>query len=125
MNEHPWQEEELARQLHGWYLEGTQSLKPENYNPKAQVAYDEMNEEQKEIDRFIARKILALRTQAYSEGVKAEREESDDLLETMWGIICNVSGEQRQMWTDAMYRVRERYFKRLSATPTTHNSEEV
>lgn len=65
--------EAIAKQLHGWYLEATKELNPENYNAKAQVAYDDMNEEQKEIDRYIARKVLSLQTQ----GIEAGRRERD------------------------------------------------
>ena len=52
--------ESLARELHMWYLEATKQLNPANYNPKAQVPYDDMHEEQKQIDRYIARKITNL-----------------------------------------------------------------
>ncbi len=51
--------EQLSEKLHEWYLEGTQKLDPENYNPNAQKQYSELNEEQKEIDRYIAGKVLA------------------------------------------------------------------
>lgn len=66
--------EEIAKQLHGWYLEATKELNPENYNAKAQVAYDDMNEEQKEIDRYIARKVLSLHHQGFEAGRREERE---------------------------------------------------
>ena len=69
--------ESLARELHMWYLEATKQLNPANYNPKAQVPYDDMHEEQKQIDRYIARKItnlLAAKDREREEtGVKAER----------------------------------------------------
>jgi len=52
--------EDTARQLHGWYLSATLKLNPENFNEKAQVQYDALNEEQKDIDRYIAEKILAV-----------------------------------------------------------------
>ena len=52
--------ESLARELHMWYLEATKQLNPANYNPKAQIPYDDMHEEQKQIDRYIARKITSL-----------------------------------------------------------------
>ena len=51
--------ETLARQLHEWYLEATLDLDPLNYNANAQKDYDALSEEQKFIDRFIAKKILA------------------------------------------------------------------
>jgi len=50
--------EQLAEQLHNWYLEATKELNPENYNPKAQKLYLELNEQQKNIDRYIAKKII-------------------------------------------------------------------
>ncbi len=51
--------EQLAEQLHVWYLEASKELNPDNYNPKAQKPYQELNEEQKELDRYIAGKILS------------------------------------------------------------------
>jgi hypothetical protein len=53
--------EQMAEQLHVWYLEATCALDPANYNPKAQKSYAELNEQQKEIDRYIARKVLSER----------------------------------------------------------------
>lgn len=52
--------ETLARKLHGWYLEATARLHPESYNPNAQKPYDDMTEEQKFMDRYIAGKIIEL-----------------------------------------------------------------
>jgi len=51
--------EKMAEQLHVWYLEATRELDSENYNPKAQKAYNDLTEQQKEIDRYIARKVQA------------------------------------------------------------------
>jgi hypothetical protein len=51
--------EAMSEQLHVWYLEGTRELDPASYNPKAQKSYVELNEQQKEIDRYIAKKVLA------------------------------------------------------------------
>lgn len=50
--------EELAEQLHIWYLEATKQFNPDSYNEKAQKAYKDLTEEQKDIDRYIAKKIL-------------------------------------------------------------------
>ena len=49
--------ETLAKQLHAWYLEATKELNPESYNPNAQKAYEDMTDEQKFIDRYIAKKV--------------------------------------------------------------------
>jgi hypothetical protein len=49
---------ELAKDLHKWYLEATKDLNPESYNPNAQKTYNKLTKEQKFIDRFIAKKIL-------------------------------------------------------------------
>ncbi|HPV97958.1 MAG TPA: hypothetical protein PLZ78_09040 [Spirochaetota bacterium] len=46
-------------QLHKWYLEATAGLTKENYNPKAQTAYEFLTDEQKSIDIYIADKINA------------------------------------------------------------------
>lgn len=53
-------EEKLACKLHEWYLEATKALKPESYNPDAQKAYADLTEEQRQIDRYIAKKVLSL-----------------------------------------------------------------
>ncbi len=50
--------EKMAKQLHVWYLEATRSLNPKSYNPRAQKGYEDLTEEQKEIDRYIALKVL-------------------------------------------------------------------
>lgn len=55
--------EDLARKLHGWYLDATREIDQQNYNPKAQKKYDDLNEEQKYIDRYIAREVLHSHTQ--------------------------------------------------------------
>ena len=86
--------EGLARQLHDWYLEGTKSLDPENYNSKAQVSYDEMNEQQKEIDRYIARKVLNILTTTREEAVREERERADRIVrETMDSLELETNAE--------------------------------
>ena len=42
----------------------------------------------------------------------------EDLLEEMWGIICNVNNgnlsDERKEWFDAFLRLREKYFKYLN-----------
>jgi len=55
-------QEEWARKQHEWYLEATAKLHPESYNPNAQKSYDDLTEEQKFIDRYIAQKGLDLRS---------------------------------------------------------------
>jgi len=45
------------QQLHVLYLEATKSLHPESYNPNAQKSYDELTDEQRQIDEYIAEKI--------------------------------------------------------------------
>lgn len=50
--------EQLAMRLHEWYLESIQELDPSSYNPKARVEWYQLTEQQKQIDRFIARKLL-------------------------------------------------------------------
>jgi hypothetical protein len=44
-------------ELHKWYLEATERLSPENYNSNAQKPYEELTEEQKYIDSYIANEI--------------------------------------------------------------------
>jgi len=51
--------EEMAKQLHLWYLEVTKKLSPDSFNHKAQKEYEELTEEQKIIDRYIAEKIIS------------------------------------------------------------------
>lgn len=56
--------EEMAEKLHDWYLEAIESLSKGSFNPKAQVAYENLSEEQKYIDRYIAGKVLGLAKQS-------------------------------------------------------------
>lgn len=48
----------LAEKIHEWYLEATKKIDKENYNPKVQKAYNELNKDQQFIDIYIAEKIL-------------------------------------------------------------------
>lgn len=64
--------EQVAEQLHIWYLEATQALDPANYNPMAQKSYADLNEQQKEIDRYIARKVKSDIEKAYELGRQDE-----------------------------------------------------
>lgn len=51
--------EKLAKQIHIWYLEATKKdMKPGEFNPNAQKSYKAMTEAQRDIDRYIARKML-------------------------------------------------------------------
>lgn len=52
--------EKLAEKMHIWYLEATRMLHPESYNPKAQKAYSELTEKQKNIDRYIAGHVIGM-----------------------------------------------------------------
>lgn len=49
---------------------------------------------------------------------KAEREKSEEMVETAWGIICNVSGgdwsKQSKMWQEATKKFRDKYFNRTN-----------
>ena len=47
------------QQVHAWYLEATAKLHPESFNPDAQKRYEELTDEQKSIDVFVADKINA------------------------------------------------------------------
>ena len=42
------------KQLHEWYLEAIKSFHPESYNPNVQKSYEELTDEQKKIDAYIA-----------------------------------------------------------------------
>ena len=44
-------------ELHNWYLEATKKIHPLSYNPKAQKKYNQLTEEQKFIDQYIASKL--------------------------------------------------------------------
>lgn len=63
--------EDLAKKLHTWYLEATKELKPESFNPNAQKAYEDMTDEQRFIDRYIADQIMNLII-AYTESARQE-----------------------------------------------------
>ena len=66
--------EEMAEQLHCWYLEALQEIDPNNYNHKAQKPYNELNEDQKFLDRYIAKKVIALHHSHTEEVEQARRE---------------------------------------------------
>lgn len=55
--------ESMARKLHELYLEATRELNSESYNSNAQKSYDDLTEEQKEIDRYIAKAICKLQNE--------------------------------------------------------------
>jgi len=59
-NELAYEVERLAKELHGWYLEATKTMNPESYNSNAQKSYEDLTEQQRGIDRFIAEKILTI-----------------------------------------------------------------
>ncbi len=54
------EQELLARQMHEWYLEAIGQLDPKNFNHDAQKSYDQLREQQKDIDRYIAGQVLAV-----------------------------------------------------------------
>ena len=84
--------ESLARELHMWYLEATKQLNPANYNPKAQVPYDDMHEEQKQIDRYIARKITNLLA---AKDREIEDKETETLQEVMdWAMDYGITDKK-------------------------------
>ena len=51
--------EKLAVKLHEWYLEASMMINPDNVNPKAQKSYEELNDQQKFLDRYIAKRTLS------------------------------------------------------------------
>ncbi len=59
MKELPKQfEDKLPEKLHLWYLEAVKELHPESFNPNANKPYNELTDEQKFIDKYIAKKTL-------------------------------------------------------------------
>ena len=56
--------EKLAEQLHIWYLEACQDLTGESYNALAQCEYKDLTNDQKDIDRLIAEKIIIKREES-------------------------------------------------------------
>ena len=86
--------EELARQLHDWYLEATRELGPENYNQNAQRHYDELSHEQREIDRYIAKKV--------AQALQTAREERDKEIVGLIQEIKNTSHHSEQAWYNAL-----------------------
>src|SRR5581483_11378048 len=101
--------ETMAEQLHVWYLEATQALDPANYNPKAQKSYAELNEQQKEIDRYIARKVLALQHRPNPR----QAAEPDPLLVNEGENIDYCSG-QKFVSTDWLERLANRFERRAN-----------
>jgi len=62
--------EEVAEMLHIWYLEATKDLNPKSFNSKAQKQYKDLTENQKQIDRYIAKKVLILIEDIFDEVAK-------------------------------------------------------
>src|SRR3990167_3075666 len=76
MTHYKTREEQLAEQLHYWYLEAVSNLSKESYNLEAVKPYEKLTDEQKEIDRYIAKKIHSLRQddlKSIREWVKSHR----------------------------------------------------
>ena len=48
----------VAEKLHEWYLEASMQIKQENYNPKAQKEFKDLNKDQQFIDIYIAEKVI-------------------------------------------------------------------
>ena len=76
--------EDLSRKMHEWYLEATKELNPESYNAKAQKSYDDLTEEQKQIDRYIANKVIQL--------LSSQLEEVEKEIESKYGKYEHQSG---------------------------------
>lgn len=76
------------------------------FDEKCMREWDIPSIEWKQIATFLEQAM----EQSYKEGQKSK----DDLLEEMWGIICNVSGsdwtKQNEMWQEAAKKAREKYF---------------
>ena len=72
--------EELAKQIHTWYLEASQKLHPESINAEAQKSYEDLTEEQKFLDRYMAEKISSL--------LLAHQEEIEKKLDTLSCEYC-------------------------------------
>jgi len=56
---------------------------------------------------------------SYNAGLERAVEEKDDLLDDMWGLICNVNGgiveEEKPEWYEAFLRIRNKYLSQLQA----------
>ena len=61
------EENVIAKKLHDWYLEATAKLKPESFNHNAKKSYDDLTDEQKFIDIYIAKKVVSFISQATRE----------------------------------------------------------
>ena len=86
--------EDMARQLHDWYLEATEQPEAE-YNHKAVVPYEDLSDGQKAIDRYIAQKV----TEAIDQAEADERERicnSKALLPTVHQVAT--SGRVNLFW---------------------------
>lgn len=72
------EQENLAKQLHEWYLEACRE--PESgmdFNPAAQVPYGDLREAQKFLDRYIAGKITELLARQREEVAKRLTERAE------------------------------------------------
>lgn len=105
--------EEIAEQLHCWYLEAVQKIDPNNYNHKAQKPYNELNEDQKFLDRYIAKKVIALHHSHTEQIEQARREEREACAVTVWNEWAKNpnkmdDNETNRAYSNACKAIRER-----------------
>jgi hypothetical protein len=75
--------EKQAKQIHDWYLQATKKLNPESYNQNAQKKYDDLTEEQKFIDRYIAGKVFYHTISAISYALESQSIELKEKIKNM------------------------------------------
>lgn len=93
--------EKMAEQLHIWYLEAVKELDPHFFNLKAQVAYKDLHEKQKDIDRYIAKKLAS-----YIE--KREKDITEDIILTakFWDSEYRELEDRIKQLEDGLRKIR-------------------
>ena len=100
------EEEITPEQLHRWYLEAIKKISPKSYNPNAIKEYSELDEDQKDIDRYIASKIqivLAQKEKRIRELTEKVKQEDDDCILTCVEIAQR-DKEIRDLSNSAQFR---------------------
>jgi len=77
-----------AKQLHDWYLEAIRTLHPESYNPNAAKPFEELTEEQQEIDKYIATRVNGM-IKTHIERLEVVMEKARILEIALMDYYCN------------------------------------
>lgn len=106
-------EEELAQQLHKWYLEATKRISKLSFNPKAQRSYTQLTNEQKYIDRYIAGKVLGELEKKEAE-LTEKNKQLDSLHETCNNYENTIEIQKAELEKEGGMNIKEPYQRKPS-----------